>query len=100
MNPIGDQGGPRKRSTPMYGQDSGAEMSEEARNEAAPDSLEQFEEQAEQTIQILKEINPYFWRLHGEELDKLKQELMEAAAEAAEGPKQRKPAAAEPEEDS
>lgn len=60
--------------------------------EADSGGLEEFEEQAEQTIDLLKEINPYFWRLHGEELDKLKQELMEAAAEAKNGPRQTKPA--------
>jgi hypothetical protein len=91
----------KRRNDPYYGQDSGQALSRQALDEIQKNdgesNLQEFEEQAEETIELLKEINPYFWRLHGEELDKLKQELMEAAAEAAGGPKKR-PATEEREE--
>ena len=46
---------------------------------------------AEQTIKILREVTPYFWRLHNpEELAKLKEELREAELEGN-GQKRAKP---------
>jgi len=39
---------------------------------------DEIERELESTIEMLRQVVPYFWRLHGDELEKLKDELREA----------------------